>query len=77
MKQTTQTTQRPRWNGLATRTAASALVLSTVFAGFGAALPAYADFADGRSGPGRDHRQGQRRTARTPSSSWTRPPTRA
>jgi hypothetical protein len=50
MKQTTQTTQRPRWNGLAARAAASALVFSTVFAGFGAALPAYADFADGRSG---------------------------
>jgi hypothetical protein len=50
MKQTTQTTQRPRWNSLATRTAAGALALSTVFAGFGAALPAYADFADGRSG---------------------------
>jgi hypothetical protein len=50
MKQTTQTTQRPRWNGLATRAAVSALALSTVFSGFGAALPAYADFADGRSG---------------------------
>jgi hypothetical protein len=50
MKQSTQTTQRPRWNGLATRAAATALALSTAFSGFGAALPAYADFVDGRSG---------------------------
>ena len=56
MKQTTQPltrsglTARLPWRGLAARTAAAALVLSTSLAGLGGALPAYADFADGRSG---------------------------
>jgi hypothetical protein len=56
MKQTTQTTKRSGlmarlpWHSLATRTAATALVLSTSLAGLGGVLPAYADFADGRSG---------------------------
>ena len=56
MKQTSHTTQRTRlaqqrpWNGMASRVAATALVLSTSFASFGWAMPAYADFADGRSG---------------------------
>ena len=56
MTQTTQPAERSGliarlpWHGLAARTAAAALVLSTSFAGLGGALPAYADFADGRSG---------------------------
>jgi hemolysin type calcium-binding protein len=56
MTQTTQPAERSGliarlpWHGLATRTAAAALVLSTSLAGLGGALPAYADFADGRSG---------------------------
>ena len=67
MTQTTQTTKRSGlmarlpWHDLATRTAATAIVLSSSFAGLGGALPAYADFVDGPFGPGRDHRQGQRR----------------
>lgn len=56
MKQTTQTAERPGlmarlpWHGLATRTAATALVVSTTLAGLAPALPAYADFVDGRGG---------------------------
>jgi hypothetical protein len=50
---TTQRTQpraRLRWHGLATRAAATALVVSTTLAGLAPAIPAYADFADGRGG---------------------------
>ncbi|HVG99058.1 MAG TPA: hypothetical protein VNK05_19285 [Chloroflexota bacterium] len=56
MTQTTQTTKRSGlmarlpWQSLATRTAATAIVLSSTFAGLGGAVPAYADFVDGRSG---------------------------
>ena len=45
MKQTTHTTQRPLWRGMATGAAATALLLSTAFSGL-----AYADFVDGRGG---------------------------
>jgi hypothetical protein len=56
MTRTTQTTERPRianslrWQNFATRVTATALVLSATFAGFGPALPAHADFVDGRGG---------------------------
>jgi hypothetical protein len=56
MKQTTTQTRRTSlgarlsWHGLATRAAATALVLTTSFASFAAVPLAYADFADGRSG---------------------------
>src|SRR5262245_9715380 len=50
---TTQRTHpgaRLRWQSLATRAVATALVVSTTLAGLAPALPAYADFADGRGG---------------------------